>query len=183
MKTNYGIILPYKNFTPKIADDVFISIGAVIIGDVEIGAGSSIWYNSVVRGDVNFIRIGQNTNVQDLSMLHVTNQKYPLIISDNVTIGHSVKLHGCIIEELALIGIGSVVLDGAVVKKNSIVAAGSVVKPNFIVPEKVLVAGVPAKVVRNLTDNEIEDLSASARRYNEYSRITVESLIGTEFEK
>jgi len=183
MKNNYGKIFPYNNLTAKISTDTFIAPGVIIIGDVEIKSGSSIWYNCVIRGDVNFIRIGNNTNIQDLSMLHVTNKKYPLIIDDNTTIGHAVKLHGCTIEELTLIGIGAVVLDGAVVKKNSIVAAGSVVKPGFIVPENVLVAGVPARIIRNLSELEIEDLALSANRYKQYSHETIASLNKLENEK
>ncbi|GAB4133407.1 MAG: gamma carbonic anhydrase family protein [Ignavibacteriales bacterium] len=171
-----GKILPYNKITPKISDSVFVADGAIVIGDVEIGKQSSVWYNCVIRGDVNYIRIGEFTNIQDLSMLHVTNKLFPLKIGNRVTIGHSVKLHGCTIEDLALIGIGAVVLDGAVIKSNSIVAAGSVVKPGFVVPEKVLVAGVPAKIVRQLTQDEIDDLYASSERYVEYTKSTLESL-------
>lgn len=171
-----GKILPYNKITPKISDSVFVADGAIVIGDVEIGKQSSVWYNCVIRGDVNYIRIGEFTNIQDLSMLHVTNKLFPLKIGNRVTIGHSVKLHGCTIEDLALIGIGAVVLDGAVIKSNSIVAAGSVVKPGFVVPEKVLVAGVPAKIVRQLTQDEIDDLYTSSERYVEYTKSTLESL-------
>jgi len=176
LKYKYGQIITYEDLTPCIDESVFIAPGAIIIGDVKLSENVSIWYNCVVRGDVNYIQVGKNTNVQDLSMLHVTNEKYPLIIGQNVTIGHSVKLHGCVIDDESLIGIGAVVLDGAYVRCHSIVAAGSVVKPGYIVPENVLVAGVPAKIVRELHKLEIEDLSASAKRYIKYAQSTIKSL-------
>jgi carbonic anhydrase/acetyltransferase-like protein (isoleucine patch superfamily) len=173
-------LYPYENFFPKIHSSVFLADGVRIVGDVEIGEHSSVWYNTVIRGDVHYVKIGKMTNVQDCSMLHVTNGKYPLEIGDKVTIGHSVKLHGCILKNLCLIGIGAIVLDGAVVEENSMVAAGAVVRPGFIVPSGKLVAGVPAKVVRDLTKEEIEDLEASALRYKKYSEITLNSLKSLE---
>lgn len=170
-------LFPYLNLFPKIDDTVFLASGVKIIGNVEIGKASSIWYNVVIRGDVHYIKIGSDTNIQDNSMLHVTNNKYPLNIGNRVTIGHGVKLHGCTIRDLTLLGIGSIILDGVIVEKKSIVAAGAVVKPNFIVPTGKLVAGVPAKVIRNLTKEEILDLEASAERYKKYTQITIESLL------
>ncbi|MFZ1281403.1 MAG: gamma carbonic anhydrase family protein, partial [Ignavibacteriaceae bacterium] len=131
----------------------------------------------VIRGDVHYVKIGENTNVQDCSMLHVTNGRYPLNIGNKVTIGHSVKLHGCTLQDLCLIGIGAIVLDGAVVEEKSIVAAGSAVKPNFVVPTGKLVAGVPARIVRDLTEAELVDLEKSAERYMKYTEITVDSLL------
>lgn len=172
----FGKTYSYEGKEPKIDDSVFIADGVKIIGEVEIGKDASIWYNSVIRGDVNYIKIGELSNVQDLSMLHVTNKKWPLIIGNKVTIGHSVKLHGCVIEDLVLIGIGAIVLDGAIVQTKSMVAAGAVVKPGFVVPSGKLVAGIPAKVVRDLTDAEIADLEQSAQRYKKYSEITINSL-------
>lgn len=169
-------LIPYQGTFPKIDESVFLASGSKIIGDVEILENSSVWYNTVIRGDVNYIKIGKYTNVQDNSMLHVTNQKFPLIIGDKVTIGHSVTLHGCIIKDLSLIGIGAVVLDGAVVEEYSLVAAGSVVKPGFIVPSKKLVAGVPAKVIRDLTSDELNDFEFSAKRYFSYVENTVDSI-------
>ncbi len=173
---NFGKLYPYENKFPIIDKTSFIADGVKIIGEVEIGKYCSVWYNTVIRGDVNYVKIGDLTNVQDLSMLHVTNGKYPLIIGSKVTIGHSVKLHGCVIEDLSLIGIGAIILDGALVQTKSIVAAGSVVKPGFVVPSGKLVAGIPAKVVRDLRDEEIEDLEHSAYRYKKYSEITINSL-------
>lgn len=170
-------LFPYQGYFPKIGKGVFIASGVKIIGNVEIGENSSVWYNTVIRGDVHYIKIGSLTNIQDCSMLHVTNDKYPLNIGDKVTIGHSVKLHGCTIQDLCLVGIGSVVLDGAIVESNSIVAAGAVVTPNFVVPHGKLVAGVPAKIVRNLTQDEMNEFEDTALRYKKYSDLTLQSLI------
>ncbi|MFZ1288679.1 MAG: gamma carbonic anhydrase family protein [Melioribacteraceae bacterium] len=169
-------LFPYLNLFPKLDETVFLAEGVKIIGDVTIGKNSSVWYNCVIRGDVHYVKIGDDTNIQDLSMLHVTNQRYPLNIGNKVTIGHSVKLHGCTLHDLSFIGIGAIILDGAVVEEKSMVAAGSVVKPNFIVPTGKLVGGVPSKILRDLTQNEIDDFEASAERYKKYTQITVESL-------
>jgi gamma-carbonic anhydrase len=169
-------LFPYQELYPEIHESVFLASGVKIVGDVKIGKLSSVWYNSVIRGDVHYVKIGEMTNIQDCSMLHVTNGKFPLNIGNKVTIGHSVKLHGCTIEDLALIGIGSIVLDGAVVSEKSMVAAGAVVKPGFVIPAGKLAAGVPAKIVRNLTSNEILEFERAAERYKKYTEITVKSL-------
>ncbi len=169
-------LFPYKEFYPRIGENVFLASGVKIIGNVEIGKNSSVWYNTVIRGDVHYIKIGENTNIQDCSMLHVTNGKYSLNIGNKITIGHSVSLHGCTLQDLCLIGIGAIVLDGAVVESNSMVAAGSLVKQNFVVPAGKLVAGVPAKVIRDLTEAEIKDINAGANRYVEYAKVTQHSL-------
>jgi carbonic anhydrase/acetyltransferase-like protein (isoleucine patch superfamily) len=169
-------LFPYEGKFPKIASNVFLASGVKIIGDVEISEDSSIWYNTVIRGDVHYIKIGKMTNVQDCSMLHVTNGRSPLNIGNKVTIGHSVKLHGCTLMDNCLIGIGAIILDGAVVEENSMVAAGSTVKPGFIVPSGKLVGGVPAKVIRDLTTEEIEDFDKSALRYKKYTQKTIDSL-------
>lgn len=176
-KLNFkGKLFPYLDLFPRIHPSVFLAEGVKIIGDVEIGEDSSVWYNTVIRGDVHYVKIGKLTNIQDCSMLHVTNGKYPLNIGDKVTIGHAVKLHGCTLQNLCLIGIGAIVLDGAVVEEKSMVAAGSVVKPNFIVPSGKLVAGVPAKVIRDLTQQELDEFEKSALRYKKYTEITINSL-------
>lgn len=169
-------LFPYLDYYPKLAESVFLAPGVKIIGNVEIGKDSSIWYNTVIRGDVHYIKIGECTNIQDCSMLHVTNGKFPLNIGNMVTVGHSVVLHGCTIMDLCLIGIGAIVLDGAVVEVNSMVAAGALVKQDFVVPGGKLVAGVPAKVIRNLTKQEIDEIEASAIRYKDYSLLTAKSL-------
>jgi carbonic anhydrase/acetyltransferase-like protein (isoleucine patch superfamily) len=168
-------LFPYLDLFPDLHPTVFLASGVKIVGDVKIGEGSSVWYNTVIRGDVHYVKIGEMTNIQDCSMLHVTNGRYPLNIGSRVTIGHSVKLHGCTLQDLCFVGIGAIVLDGAVIETNSMVAAGAVVKPNFIVPEGKLVAGVPARIVRDLTIEEINDFEKSALRYKKYSEITIDS--------
>lgn len=169
-------LFPYLDLFPDLHPTVFLASGVKIVGDVKIGEGSSVWYNTVIRGDVHYVKIGQMTNIQDCSMLHVTNGRYPLNIGSKVTIGHSVKLHGCTLQDLCFIGIGAIVLDGAIIETNSMVAAGAVVKPNFIAPRGKLVAGVPARIVRDLTIEEINDFEKSAFRYKKYSEITIDSL-------
>jgi carbonic anhydrase/acetyltransferase-like protein (isoleucine patch superfamily) len=175
-------IFPYKNLLPKLDESVFLASGVKIIGDVEIGARSSVWYNSVIRGDIHYIKIGTDTNIQDCSMLHVTHDKYPVNIGNKVTIGHSAKLHGCTVNDLCLIGIGAVLLDGSVVEENGMVAAGTVVTPGFIVPSGKLVAGVPAKIVRDLTEQEIAEFELTAQKYIAYTKTTIESMNKTEIE-
>jgi len=164
------MILPYQNIYPIIHDSVLIAEGAHIIGDVEIGKDSSIWFNTVIRGDVNYIRIGERTNIQDLTMVHVTNKKFPTIIGSDVTIGHSAVIHGCKIDDFVLIGIGAKILDEAYINSHSLIAAGSVVKEKFEVPSGTLVAGVPAKIVRNLTPEEIEKIKQNAQHYLFYCK-------------
>ncbi len=162
------MILSYNGVKPKIDKSVFICEGSQIIGDVEIGKDSSVWFNTVIRGDVNYIRIGERTNIQDLSMLHVTYKKYPLIIGNDVTIGHSVTIHGCTVKDFVLIGIGAILLDNCIINSNSFIAAGALIKERFEVPEGVLVAGVPGKIIRELTPKEIEKIGRSARNYVMY---------------
>jgi carbonic anhydrase/acetyltransferase-like protein (isoleucine patch superfamily) len=174
------MILSYNNIIPKISASVFIAPNATVIGDVEIGTDASIWFNTVVRGDVNYIRIGARTNIQDLCMCHVTLNKWPLLIGTGVTIGHSAVVHGCVVKDYCLVGMGARILDGAQVGPYAFVAAGAVVREGFVVPEYSLVAGVPAEVKRRLTDTEIENLNASATRYvgykNAYLAAGVQSL-------
>jgi carbonic anhydrase/acetyltransferase-like protein (isoleucine patch superfamily) len=165
---NSYTIAPFEGVSPTIHPSVFIADGARIIGDVEIGPDSSIWYNVVIRGDVHRIRIGERTNIQDLTMLHVTHKKYSLNIGNNVTVGHSAVLHGATIHDYTLIGMGAKVLDNATVQPYSLVAAGAVVREGFTVPEGTLVAGVPAKVVRELNDAERASIVQSAQNYVDY---------------
>ncbi|MEO8447836.1 MAG: gamma carbonic anhydrase family protein [bacterium] len=162
--------MSFKNKQPRIGDNVFIADGAVVIGDVHIMEGSSIWFNAVVRGDVNSIRIGANTNVQDGSILHVTHNKYSLEIGSFVTIGHRAVVHGCRIKDNVLIGMGAIILDDAEVNSNSLIAAGSVIKEHFIIPEGVMAAGVPAKIIRDLTSEEILNINLSALNYSAYAK-------------
>lgn len=143
----------YRGVAPNIADGVFIAPSADIIGRVTISSHASVWHQVVVRGDVNDITIGANTNIQDLSMLHVV-EDIPLVIGAGVSVGHNAILHACTIEDHCLIGMGAIVLDGAVIKKNSVVAAGSVVPPGKTYPEGSMIMGSPAKAVRALTEEE-----------------------------
>jgi carbonic anhydrase/acetyltransferase-like protein (isoleucine patch superfamily) len=135
------------------------------VGDVVVGPESSIWFGAVVRGDVNAVRIGARTNVQDQTVVHVTGGTHPTVVGDDVTIGHRVVLHGCTVHDRCLVGIGAIVLDGAVVGPDAMVGAGALVPPGMVVPPRTLVLGAPAKVKRELTAAELEHLLASARRY------------------
>lgn len=164
-------IITYNGITPKLHSSVFTCHGVRIIGDVEIDEDCSIWYNTVIRGDVHFIRIGKRTNIQDMSMLHVTNDTYPLIIGNDVSIGHSVTLHGCTLQNSCMIGIGAICLDGSTIESNSVVAAGSLVKEKFIVPSGTLVAGVPAKVVKEFKPEEVSNFTSISAKYLNYINI------------
>ncbi len=170
-------ILPYKGSYPIIADGAWVAPGATVIGDVVIGEDSSIWFGTVIRGDVHKIRIGDRVSVQDLSMIHVTHYKKedksdgsPTIIGNDVTIGHRVMLHGCTIEDACLIGMSATILDDAVIGKESIVGAGALVTKGKKFPPRSLIIGSPAKAVRELTDEEVEELYASAKRYVGFMR-------------
>jgi carbonic anhydrase/acetyltransferase-like protein (isoleucine patch superfamily) len=164
----------YQGKKPKIDETCFVAETAVVLGDVEIGADSSVWYGAVVRGDLNFIRIGKGCSVQDNVTLHVDRGRYSLTIGDRVTIGHNAVVHACTIGDDCLIGIGAVVLDGAVIGESSIVAAGAVVPPGMTVPPRSLAVGVPAKVRRELTGADLRKVSDNAEDYVELRRIYLE---------
>lgn len=161
-------LLPYRGVWPRLHESVFVADGARIIGDVEIGADSSVWFNAVVRGDVCPIRIGERTNVQDNVTLHVTHDTGPLTIGSRVTIGHNAVLHACTVHDHALIGMGSILLDGCVIEERTLVAAGSLVRQGFVAPSGMLVAGVPAAVKRPLTDDELRNVLESPDNYARY---------------
>jgi carbonic anhydrase/acetyltransferase-like protein (isoleucine patch superfamily) len=163
------MIYTYKDKIPAIIRAAFIAESAAIIGDVEIGEDASVWFNAVIRGDVNFIKIGSKSNIQDGSVLHVS-ESSPLTIGEGVTVGHNVVLHACTIGDNSLIGMGSIILDGAVIGKNTLIAAGSVVLQNKHIPEGSLAAGVPAKILRQLTSEEIEQIKDSANNYILYAK-------------
>lgn len=165
------MIKHFNGKSPKIHETAFVAENAVVIGDVEIGEDSSVWYGSVLRGDVNYIRIGARTNIQDASVIHVTTAIFPTVLEDEITVGHRVTLHGCYVESNCLIGIGSILLDGVRIGRDSLVAAGSLVTPNTQIPPRSLVMGSPAKVKRELTDEEIKNIYHSARNYADLSRI------------
>ena len=171
------MVFKYQNMIPKIGKDVFIAEGAKVIGDVEIGNYCSIWFNAVVRGDVNHIKIGEKTNVQDNCVLHVTNKTAPLNIGSGVTIGHGVILHGCTIEDNCLIGSGSIIWDKAVIGEGSVVGAGSVVLSYFKVPPSSLVLGMPAKIKAKVTYEHYQEILNSAEQYAEYARNYLKNMV------
>jgi carbonic anhydrase/acetyltransferase-like protein (isoleucine patch superfamily) len=163
------MIASFRGITPAIDLSAYVTANAVVIGDVTIGAESSVWFNTVIRGDVHSIRIGMRTNVQDHVTVHVFGGRSPTVIGDEVTIGHRAVVHGCTIGNRSLIGIGAIVLDGANVGDDCLIGAGAVVTPRTIIPAGQLVVGSPAKVVRALTSEERAELSSSAQRYAGYA--------------
>jgi carbonic anhydrase/acetyltransferase-like protein (isoleucine patch superfamily) len=165
----------FKDKTPEIGENVFIAPGVKIIGDVRLKNFSNVWFNAVLRGDINFIEVGEFTNIQDLCLIHVT-KKLPAIIGNYVTVGHNAVIHACTIKDNVLIGMNAVVLDGSEISENCIVAAGAVVTPNSKIPAGSLVAGVPAKIIRQLSKEEIEQIHQSALNYIEYAKDTRDSL-------
>src|SRR5213593_3950427 len=173
-------IRPYRGKRPQIAASAYIDPAAVIIGDVVIGEDSSVWPCSVVRGDVHYIRIGARTNIQDGSVLHVMRDEWPLILGDDVTVGHSVTLHGCTIESRCLVGMGAVILNGVVVGAGSIVAAGTLITERTVIPPGSLVMGSPGKVKRSLREPEKATIDAYAQRYVSYKNIYREEVASGE---
>ncbi len=169
------MIYTFKDFCPNIDESVFIAPSADVIGNISIGKYSSIWFNVTARADVHFIKIGNESNVQDNSVLHVTNGVYPLTIGDKVTIGHGVALHGCTVGNNTLVGIHATILDGAEIGENSIVAAGSLVRERKSFPSGVLLAGNPAQVIRKLSNDEINKNLRFATNYVEYSNLYLEN--------
>jgi carbonic anhydrase/acetyltransferase-like protein (isoleucine patch superfamily) len=164
-------IRPYRGKYPQIAASAYIDPAAVILGDVVIGEESSVWPGTVVRGDVHFVRIGNRTNIQDGCVLHVMKDQYPLILGDEVTVGHSVTLHGCTIESRVLIGMGCIVLNGAVIGSGSILAAGTLITERTIIPSGSLVIGSPGKVKRPLSQEDLDSIGKYAERYAGYREI------------
>jgi len=176
------MIYPFKQWKPSLGTNTWIAPSADVVGNITMGEECSIWFGCVVRGDVHYITIGDRTNIQDLSMIHVTHYKKadmsdgnPTIIGSDVTIGHRVMMHGCTIEDACLIGMSATILDGAIIGKESIVGAGSLVTKNKVFPPRSLIMGSPAKVVRELNDDEVKELYASAARYvafkNDYKEV------------
>ncbi len=163
----------FNRIAPKIHETAFIADDAIVIGDVEIGEESSVWFGSIIRGDVNYIRIGDRTNIQDATVIHVSSKDHPTILENEITVGHRVTLHGCYVETGCLIGIGSIILDGARIGRSSLVAAGSLVTPGTVIPAGSLVMGAPAKVKRELTPDELDRLSRSWQNYVELSRLYI----------
>ncbi|MGE0042036.1 MAG: gamma carbonic anhydrase family protein [Vicinamibacterales bacterium] len=158
----------YKGITPTVAADAYVDESAQVIGDVHLGAESSVWMNVVIRGDVHRIRIGRRTNIQDLTMVHVMRDTNPTTIGDEVTVGHSAVLHGCTIEDRCLIGMAAILLNGVHVGHDSIVAAGTLLPEGAVVPPRSLVMGRPGKVKRELTDEEVAEIRWYADNYVAY---------------
>ena len=164
------MIIKYNNIKPVIHSSVFIADSADIIGDIKIGEFSSLWFQTVARGDVNFISIGKSTNIQDGAMLHVTTDKYPLVIGDHVTVGHGAILHGCTIGNCCIIGMGAIILDDVKIGNGSIIGAGAVVPEHSVIEPETLVLGIPAKPKRKISKEEIEEIKTSAINYVELAK-------------
>jgi carbonic anhydrase/acetyltransferase-like protein (isoleucine patch superfamily) len=153
-----ALILPHHGATPLIPPSAYLAPTATVIGDVVLGEHASLWFNVVVRGDVNYIRIGDRTNIQDNSTIHVSIATWPTIIGNDVVGGHNILLHGCTIRDRVLVGMGATVMDGVVVGEESIIGAGALVTPGTQVPPRSLVLGRPGRVARAVTDDEVRDL-------------------------
>jgi carbonic anhydrase/acetyltransferase-like protein (isoleucine patch superfamily) len=165
------MIRRFREREPQIHESAFIDESAQVIGDVHIGEQSSVWCNAVLRGDMYYIRIGNRSNIQDNSVVHTRTGEFPTILEDEVTVGHSATLHGCYIERGSLIGIGSTVLDDVRVGAQSLVAAGSLISPGTVIPPRSLVMGLPARVKRPLTDEEVDGLNAFWMNYVKYTSL------------
>jgi len=159
------MLIAYDGKAPQVDPSAIIQSSAQLVGDVRVGCQSSVWFNVVIRADVHFIRIGERTNVQDNSTIHVTTGRWPTIIGSDVTVGHGVILHGCTVGDRCLIGIGAIVLDGCEIGNDCLVGAGSLLTPGTSVPPGHLALGSPAKVVRSLRDDEIANVRRSALTY------------------
>ncbi len=164
------MILAFRDTSPAIAADVFVAPSVDVVGDVAVGAKASLWFGAVVRGDMNYVRIGRRTNIQDNCTVHVTTDVHPTIIGDEVTVGHNVILHGCRIGDRCLIGMGAVIMDDVEVGDGSLIAAGAVLTPGTKVPPGSLFTGVPGKFRREVTAREYDDIVASAEHYVQFSR-------------
>jgi carbonic anhydrase/acetyltransferase-like protein (isoleucine patch superfamily) len=174
--------LTFGGNTPRVDPSAFVAPGAQLIGDVEIGPGASIWYNCVLRGDVNRIRVGARTNIQDGSVIHVDSPKagdphgHRTIIGEDVLIGHLAMVHGCVLEDRAFVGLGSIVMDGCRIESEAMLAAGAMLTPGKVIPSRQLWAGRPAKYVRDLTDKDLEGMQAGVAHYVELARLHAAAL-------
>lgn len=169
LRSPHATVCAYEGRWPQIADSVFVADGARIVGDVTLGEHVSVWFNTVVRGDIYPITVGDYTNIQDGAIVHTTHNKFATQIGRNVTIGHLAMIHGCTIGDNCLIGMSATILDGATIGEGSIVGAGAVVKEGAVIPPRSLAVGVPAKVVRELGDSDVEGLKAHAKNYVGYT--------------
>jgi carbonic anhydrase/acetyltransferase-like protein (isoleucine patch superfamily) len=174
------MIRPYQKILPTVPASCFVDPSAQVIGDVVLGENSSIWMNAVVRGDVNAIRIGANSNVQDCAVLHGMRYVHPVHVGEWVTIGHNATVHGCVVEDCCLIGMGATILNGARIGEGSIIAAGAVIPEKMIVPPRSLVAGVPGKVRRTLGDEDREAILRYAKNYLDYTAIYLAEMLAED---
>lgn len=161
------MVRSFNEISPKVHETAFVTDDAIVIGDVEIGEDSSVWFGSIIRGDVNYIRIGARTNIQDMTVIHVSSNTHATVIEDEVTVGHRVVLHGCHVEHGCLIGIGAILMDGVRVGAQSLVAAGTLLTPGTQIPPRSMVMGSPGRVRRELTEDEIAYLDRSWQNYVE----------------
>ena len=164
------IIKEVRGKKPAIPVDCYIAENATIVGDVSFGEKCSVWFNAVVRGDVNFISIGNKVNIQDGAVIHCTYLKHPTIIGNNVSIGHNAIVHGCTIEDEVLIGMGAIVLNGACIGSHSIIGAGCVVPENMVIPQRSVVVGVPAKIIKKTSESQVSDILSNADHYIKLSK-------------
>jgi len=165
------MIRSFQGTLPRLGAGCYVDPSAQVIGDVELGEQASVWMNAVLRGDVNSIRIGARSNVQDCAVLHGMRYKYPVIVGEMVTIGHNATVHGCVLEDAVLVGIGATILNNARIGEGSIIAAGAVIPEQTIIPPRSLVAGVPGKIRRSVEDQDYEMILQYARNYLDYTAI------------
>lgn len=163
------LILPVKKIYPEIGENCFLAENCTVVGDVTLGKNCSVWFNAVIRGDVNYIRIGDNTNIQDGAVIHCTYQKAATHIGNNVSIGHNALVHGCTLEDHVLIGMGAIVMDHAVVGEYCIIGAGTIVLENMVCESGYIYAGVPARKIKALTEDQIQMLNKLPENYKMYS--------------
>jgi len=171
-------VFNYGDLWPTVPGSVFLAPGSRVIGDVSLGERVNVWYNAVIRGDIHWVKIGDDTNVQDNCTLHVTHDTGPLTIGSQVVIGHAAVVHACLVHDRVLIGMNATILDNAVIESDTMIAAGAVVTPGAHIPGGVLAAGVPAKVIRKLTPAEIESIPDNTRRYVGYAQKMRSSIAG-----
>lgn len=168
LRVSTTMISSYQGAGPQIAPTAFVAEGAHIIGDVHVGEHSSVWFNCVLRGDCYYIRIGESSNIQDGTVVHVTQGRFPTLIGNRVTVGHSAVLHGCTVQDRCLVGIGAIVLDNVIIGEESFIAAGSLITPGTVIPPRSMVMGTPARVRRQVTDEEIKRIDEHWQHYVEY---------------
>ena len=169
------MIRSFEGKRPRLAEGVFVDDSAQVIGDVELGEDASVWPGAVLRGDVHYIRIGARTNIQDLTVIHVSEKTHPTVLDEDITVGHRAVLHGCHVMRGCLIGMGAVVMDGVKVGPQSLVAAGALVGPGVEIPPRSLARGVPARVVRSLTEAELEHLVYSCQHYVDLKKVYLDA--------